>query len=470
MLLPLLIIPVVAFFISVSSTKLESERLIIALAFSLLNFMHANLLVALFDPTLPAFQFLTGSGLLGIDGVSLLLVWLVTLLMPIVLLSFDRVVILLVIGFWSVAVFLVLDFLYFYIAFEGVLIPMFFLIGFYGGLNRKIKAAYSFFLFTLLGSLLLFLALLLLYCETGDTGFEVLLATPFSYARQRLLWLAFFLSLAIKIPQVPFHLWLIEAHVEAPTAASVLLAAILLKLGTYGFIRFSLPFFPEASNYFAPALALFAILAVIYSSLATLAQLDLKKIIAYSSIAHMNFALVGLFSNHYTAIATSFYFLISHGLISAGLFLLIGLLYDRLHTRTIKYFKGLVMISPLFTLMLLLFTFANAAVPATSGFIAEFYILVGVAFSMPWFALFISLAILLTPAYGLLLFHRIAYGQIGHYITTTLFADLTTLEFHLLFTLLSFTLIFGIFPNQIFALLHYSTLKVIWANKDCSMS
>jgi len=299
--------------------------------------MHANLLVALFDPTLPAFQFLTLNGLLGIDGVSLLLIWLVTLLMPIVLLSFDRVKILLVIGFWSVAVFLVLDLLYFYIAFEGVLIPMFFLIGFYGGLNRKIKAAYSFFLFTLLGSLLLFLALLVLYCETGETGVEVLMATPFSYARQRLLWLAFFLSLAIKIPQVPFHLWLIEAHVEAPTAASVLLAAILLKLGSYGFIRFSLPLFPEASNYFAPVVALFAILAVIYSSLATLAQLDLKKIIAYSSIAHMNFALVGLFSNHYTAIASSFYFLISHGLISAGLFLLIGLLYDRLHTRTLKY-------------------------------------------------------------------------------------------------------------------------------------
>lgn len=435
------------------------ERLILALAFSLLNFIHANLLVALFDPTLPAFQFL--SALLAIDGVSLLLIWLVTLLMPILLLSFDRVKILLVIGFWSLAVFLVLDLLYFYISFEGVLIPMFFLIGFYGGVNRKIKAAYSFFLFTLLGSLCLFLALLVLYCETGKTGFEVLLATPFSYSRQRLLWLAFFLSLAIKIPQVPFHLWLIEAHVEAPTAASVLLAAILLKLGTYGFIRFSLPLFPEASNYFSPGVALFAILALIYSSLATLAQLDLKKIIAYSSIAHMNFALVGLFSNNFTAIATSFYFLISHGLISAGLFLLIGLLYDRLHTRTIKYFKGLVIISPLFILMLLLFTFANAAVPATSGFIAEFSILVGVAFSMPWFALFLSLAILLTPAYALLLFHRIAYGQISHYITTTLFADLTTLEFHLLFTLLSFTLILGIFPTHLFTLLHYSTLKLI---------
>jgi len=329
------------------------------------------------------------------DGVSLMLIWLVTLLMPIVLLSLGRVKMLLLIGFWSLAVFLVLDLVYFYISFEGVLIPMFFLIGFYGGRNRKIQAAYSFFLYTLLGSLILFLALLVLNCLIGSTSFLILLASTSNISKQsqHLVWLAFFLSLAIKIPIMPFHLWLIEAHVESPTAGSILLAAILLKLGSYGFIRFALPLFTDASGYFTPLIGVVSISAVIYSSVACLSQLDLKKIIAYSSIAHMNLSLVGLFSNNFTGVSSSIYFLISHGLISAGLFLLIGVLYDRLHTRTHKYFRGLVMILPLFILLLLIFTLANTAVPMTSGFIAEFYVLGGVANSNPFLTFILPLAI-----------------------------------------------------------------------------
>lgn len=467
MLLPLIIIPLLIILSTVTPTK---ERLVVvlALALSLLNLIHAKLLVVLFDPTLFQFQYDTVS-IIGMDGVSLMLIWLVTLLMPIVILSLGKVKMLVLIGFWSLAVFLVLDLFYFYISFEGVLIPMFFLIGFYGGRNRKIQAAYSFFLYTLLGSLMLFLALLVLNCLIGSTSFDILLSANISKQSQHLLWLAFSLSLAIKIPIMPFHLWLIEAHVESPTAGSILLAAILLKLGSYGFIRFSIPLFPDASSYFTPLIGLFSISAVIYSSVACLSQLDLKKIIAYSSIAHMNLSLVGLFSNNFTGVSSSIYFLISHGLISAGLFLLIGVLYDRLHTRTHKYLRGLVMILPLFILLLLIFTLANTAVPITSGFIAEFYVLGGVANSNPSILFLISTAIILTPAYALLLFHRIAYGKLSQHLLSS---DLTLKEFHMLFPLLTLTLILGIFPNQLFSLLHYATLNLLYAllfSWDCPL-
>lgn len=458
MLLTVLLIPMLILLLA-SIVKINSKLvLVLALALSLLNLIHTQLLVVLFDPTVLEFQY--SIGMIGLDGVSLMLIWLVTLLIPIVLLSLGRIKMLILIGFWSLAVFIVLDLFYFYISFEGVLIPMFFLIGFYGGRNRKIQAAYSFFLYTLLGSLLLFLALLVLYCLIGSTSFEILLSANISKQSQHLLWLAFFVSLAIKIPIMPFHLWLIEAHVESPTAGSVLLAAVLLKLGSYGFIRFSLPLFSDASSYFTPLIGLLSIVAVIYSSVACLSQLDLKKIIAYSSIAHMNFSLVGLFSNNYTGISSSIYFLLSHGLISAGLFLLIGVLYDRLHTRTHKYFRGLVMILPLFSVLLLIFTLANAAVPITSGFIAEFYVLGGVANSNPFVLVLVSTAIILTPAYALLLFHRIAYGKLSMHLASS---DLTLKEFHMLFPLLTLSLIFGIFPNQLFSLLHYSTLNLLYS-------
>jgi len=239
----------------------------------------------------------------------------------------------------------------FYICFEGVLIPMLFLIGWYGSRNRKIHGGYSLFIYTLFGSLFVFVALIIVYMETGTTDYQLLVVMAISVDRQIILWLAFFLSLAIKIPMVPFHLWLISAHVEAPTSGSVLLAAVLLKLGSYGFLRYSIPLFPEATHFFTPFISALSIVAIIYTSIAAIAQLHMKKIIAYSSIAHMNISVLGMFTNDYHGIQASIYFLISHGVISSGLFLLVGVIYDRYHTRTMKYYRGLALVMPVFTLI-----------------------------------------------------------------------------------------------------------------------
>jgi len=252
---------------------------------------------------------------------------------------------------------------------------------------------------------------------------------------------------------VPFHLWLISAHVEAPTAGSVILAAILLKLGSYGFIRYSIPLFPEASHLLSPFLCSLCIIAIIYTSVACLAQLDLKRVIAYSSIGHMNTSVIGLFSNDYHGISASIYFLISHGLISSALFLLIGVIYDRYHTRTIKYFRGIVMLMPLFTLIFLIFTLANAAIPGTSGFISEFIVFLGIYHMNP-LVVFAASAIILTPCYALWLFHRVSYGSFSNYLAS-LFQDLTVKEFHLFLPLIFFTFLFGLSPHFILNYLHY---------------
>lgn len=448
------------------------QRLLLALALSIMNLGHSTLMVILYDPTSSGYQFLS-CGLLGLDGFSLSLVWLVTLLMPITLLSLGRVKLLTAITFWALAVFVVMDLLLFYISFEGVLIPMFFFIGFYGKVNRKIEAATSFFLYTFFGSLLLFIALLVLYSEVGHLGYEALQSSSLSLGRQKLLWLAFFLSFAIKIPMLPFHLWLIEAHVEAPTSASVLLAAILLKLGGYGFLRFSIGLFPEASSYFSPLVMAVAALGIIYASLASLAQLDMKKIVAYSSIAHMNLAVAALFSDSFTGVLVAQYFMLSHGLIAAGLFLIVGFAYDRLHTRNIKYFKGLAAIWPLFALFFLLFTFANSAVPISSGFIAEFLSFLGIVGDHPFIAVISTAAIVLTPAYALLLFHRTAYGQLSAHLAT-LFGysvsrgagDITPKELHLVALLLFFIVLLGLLPDVLFNLLYHTALHSLYSISD----
>jgi proton-translocating NADH-quinone oxidoreductase chain M len=252
---------------------------------------------------------------------------------------------------------------------------------------------------------------------------------------------------------VPFHLWLISAHVEAPTAGSVLLAAILLKLGSYGFIRYSICLFPEASHYFTCFISCLCLVAIIYTSVACLAQLDLKKLIAYSSIGHMNTSVIGLFSNDYHGISASILFLISHGIISSALFLLIGAVYDRYHTRRIKYYRGIVLLMPIFTLILFIFTLANAAVPGTSGFISELLVFLGLYHLNP-LVVFAALAIILTPCYALWLFHRVSYGLVSNYLPT-LFQDLTVKEFHLFLPLLFFTFLFGLSPQLLLKYLHW---------------
>jgi proton-translocating NADH-quinone oxidoreductase chain M len=305
------------------------------------------------------FDWLPSSNLhlfLGIDGISLFFIILSTFLVSICILnSWSSVAIyekeyylcFLLILVFLIFVFSVLDVLVFYIFFESILIPMFIIIGVWGSRTRKIKAAYQFFLYTLVGSVLMLLAIFLIYFETGTTDFQLLLNFHFSEKKQLVLWLAFFASFAIKVPMIPFHIWLPEAHVEAPTAGSVILAGILLKMGTYGLLRFSLSLFPIACVYFSPFVYLLSVIAVIYTSCSTLRQIDLKKIIAYSSVAHMGFVTIGIFSCNICGVEGSLLIMLSHGFISSGLFLCIGVLYDRHHTRLIKYYAGVARVMPM---------------------------------------------------------------------------------------------------------------------------
>lgn len=300
----------------------------------------------------------------------------------------------------------------------------------------------------------------MIYIQIGTSDYQVILTYEIGEEMQKILWLACFIAFAIKIPMIPFHIWLPEAHVEAPTAASVILAAILLKLGSYGFLRFSLPLFPLASSYFTPLVYTISIIGIIYSSFACLAQWDLKKIIAYSSIGHMNTATIGIFTNDFHGLSASFYFLLSHAFISSALFLLIGVLYDRYHTRTIKYYRGLVFIMPLFTFFLFIFTLANIALPGTSGFISEFLTFVGTFNSNPFVAFWATFAILLAPTYSLLLLHKVSYGSFSNHIST-LYQDITLKEFHTILPLFILTFFFGLFPNLIFDSTQFSFLALL---------
>jgi proton-translocating NADH-quinone oxidoreductase chain M len=279
--------------------------------------------------------------------------------------------------FFLIGVFCVLDLLLFYIFFESVLIPMFLIIGIWGSRERKIRAAYFFFLYTLLGSVLMLLSILYIYYQIGTTDYEILLSFSFSKTEQKILWFTFFLSFASKVPMLPVHLWLPEAHVEAPTTGSVILAGILLKLGTYGFIRFSLPLFPEACFYYAPFVYAISATGIVYTSLTAIRQSDFKRIIAYTSIAHMNLVMLGIFSFNTIGIEGALLQSISHGFVASALFLIIGVVYDRHHTRMVKYFGGLVHVMPIYTFIFLFFTMANIGLPGTSSFVGEFLILVG---------------------------------------------------------------------------------------------
>merc|ERR1712127_701668 len=283
----------------------------------------------------------------------------------------------LVMEFFLIGVFCILDVLLFYIFFESVLIPMYLIIGIWGSRERKIRAAYFFFLYTLLGSVLMLLAILYIYYQVGTTDYEILVTTLFTLKEQKLLWIAFFASFATKVPMVPMHIWLPEAHVEAPTSGSVILAGVLLKLGTYGLIRFSLPLFPEASYFFTPLVYTISVIGIIYTSFTAIRQTDFKRIIAYTSVAHMNLVIVGMFSFNSIGLEGALLQSLSHGFVASALFLIIGVVYERHHTRMVKYYGGLVHVMPLYTFIFLFFTMANIGLPGTSSFIGEFLILVG---------------------------------------------------------------------------------------------
>ncbi|HEY5204781.1 MAG TPA: NADH-quinone oxidoreductase subunit M, partial [Roseiarcus sp.] len=344
-------------------------------------------------------------------------------------------------------VFVALDIVLFYVFFEGSLIPMFIIIGVWGHSNR-VYAAFKFFLYTLTGSLLMLLAIMAMYWTAGTTDITVLLKTSFPQAMQKWLWLAFFASFAVKMPMWPVHTWLPDAHVEAPTAGSVVLAGILLKLGGYGFIRFSLPMFPDASVYFTPLIFALSAIAIIYTSLVALAQESMKKLIAYSSVAHMGFVTMGIFAANTQGIQGAVYQMVSHGLISGALFLCVGVVYDRMHTYEISAYGGLVQRMPFYAVAFMVFTLANIGLPGTTGFIGEFLTLIGTFQINNWVAFLATFGTILSACYALYLYRRVIFGVIEKPNLMGI-ADLTSREVVTLLPLGLLVIFYGIHPQPI---------------------
>ncbi len=435
-----------------------------ALATTVIVFLLSLYVYAKFDPATADFQLVEekgwfGSGLvykLGVDGLSLPFVLLTTFLMPFSIAASWRsityrvkeyMIAFLVLETLMIGVFCALDVVLFYLFFEGGLIPMFLIIGIWGG-PRRVYASFKFFLYTLAGSLLMLLAIMAMYGVAGTTDIVVLLHTSFPSSMQKWLWLAFFASLAVKMPMWPVHTWLPDAHVEAPTAGSVILAAILLKMGGYGFIRFSLPMFPDASAYFAPLVFALSIIAIIYTSLVALVQEDMKKLIAYSSVAHMGFVTMGLFSMTEQGVQGAVFQMISHGLVSGALFLCVGVVYDRMHTREIAAYGGLVVRMPLYATAFMIFTMANVGLPGTSGFVGEFLTLLGAFRVNSWVAFFATTGVILSAAYALYLYRRIIFGVLDKPALAAIL-DLSGREVALLAPLVALTLFYGFHPGPI---------------------
>jgi NADH-quinone oxidoreductase subunit M len=425
-----------------------------------------------FDTTNPGFQFeekadWLGSGLfyhMGVDGISMLFVILTTFLMPLcILASWESVekrvkaymIAFLLLETLMIGVFCALDIILFYVFFEAGLIPMFIIIGVWGG-KRRVYASFKFFLYTLLGSVLMLLAILAMYWYSGTvlpaatTDIVTYLNdVKFPASMQTWLWLAFFASFAVKMPMWPVHTWLPDAHVEAPTAGSVILAGILLKMGGYGFLRFSLPMFPEASELFAPFVFTLSIVAIIYTSLVALMQEDMKKLIAYSSVAHMGYVTMGIFTMNEIGIQGSIFQMLSHGLVSGALFLCVGVVYDRMHTREISAYGGLVNNMPKYAVVFMIFTMANVGLPGTSGFIGEFLTLMGVFEVNTWVAFFATTGVVLSAAYALWLYRKVIFGELTKDSLKKLL-DLTPREKVVIYPLVVLTIFFGVYPAPVF--------------------
>jgi len=451
---------------------------LIAFYCSCFLFLSSLLLWIFFNKSVGTFQFvnkllwipvLNINFFLGIDGISLFFILLTTLLIPLCLLvSWKSIVTnikefllaFLLMEFFLIGVFCILDLLLFYIFFESVLIPMFLIIGVWGSRERKIRAAYFFFLYTLLGSVVMLLSIMYIYYQIGTTDFEVLLTFSFSKTEQILLWLTFFASFATKIPMVPVHLWLPEAHVEAPTAGSVILAGILLKLGTYGFIRFSFPLFPQACFYFAPFVYSLSAIGIVYTSFTAIRQTDFKRIIAYTSVAHMNLVMIGLFSFNAIGIEGAVIQSLSHGFVASALFLIIGVVYDRYQTRLIKYYGGIVHTMPLYVFIFLFFTLANIGLPGTGNFIGEFLILTG-SFKTNINITFISATgMILGGCYSLWLFNRISYGNLKTQYFK-IYTDINKRECFIFLPLFIGTFLIGLFPDIFLLPIHMSVNVLI---------
>jgi NADH-quinone oxidoreductase subunit M len=433
----------------------------IALVVSTINFVLSLYLWSQFDASNAGFQFVEnfewiGSSIgyrMGVDGVSILFVVLTAFLLPIcVLASWEPItkrvreymIVFLVLETLMIGVFATLDLAMFYVFFEGTLIPMFLIIGIWGG-PRRIQATYKFFFYSFTGTVLMLIAIMAMYWQAGTLDITKLLGFPFDPAVQPWLWIAFFASFAVKMPMWPFHRWLPEAHVEAPTAGSVILAAVLLKLGGYGFIRFSLAMFPDASLQFAPFVFVLSVAAIIVTSLVALVQTDIKKLIAYSSVAHMGFVTMGIFAGNVLGVHGAVFQMLSHGIVSGALFLCVGVVYDRLHTREISAYGGLVSNMPQYAVVFMVFTMANVGLPGTSGFVGEFLTLIGAFQVNTWVAFFAAFGVILSAAYALWLYRRVIFGVLEK-DTLKAMGDLNPREMVTLGTLAVLTILFGFYP------------------------
>ena len=454
----------------------ESQRNVkyLALAATVFTFVVSLVMLFGFDHSSTGFQFVEERSWLlgmqykmGVDGISILFVMLTTFTMPLVIVASwnvtyrlkEYMVAFLVLETLMIGVFCALDLVLFYVFFEAGLIPMFLIIGIWGG-KERIYASFKFFLYTFLGSVLMLVAMVAMFSDAGSTDIVFLLTHNFKSdvlnvfgfqilgGAQTLMWIAFFASFAVKMPMWPFHTWLPDAHVQAPTAGSVVLAAILLKLGGYGFLRFALPMFPIASDLFTPLIFWLSAIAIVYTSLVALVQHDMKKLIAYSSVAHMGFVTMGIFAANQQGVDGAIFQMISHGFISGALFLCVGVLYDRLHTRNIDAYGGIVNKMPIYALIFMFFTLANVGLPGTSGFVGEFLTLVGIFKVNTWVALFATSGVILSAAYALWLYRRIVLGQLIKESLKSI-TEMDRREKIIFAPLIFMTLLLGIYPALI---------------------
>ena len=443
---------------------LDNSARWIALITTLVTLAVSVLLVAQFDASDPGYQFVeyvpwfAGAAYhLGVDGISILFVLLTAFLMPLCILAswkpitqrvVEYMIAFLVLETLVIGVFTALDLFVFYIFFEGGLVPMFLIIGIWGGKDR-VYAAYKFVLYTLLGSVLMLAAMLYMSATAGTTSIPELTEYAFDPLTQQLLWLAFFASFAVKMPMWPVHTWLPDAHVEAPTAGSVILAGILLKMGGYGFLRFSLPMFPNASEYFTPLVFALSAIAVVYTSLVAFRQTDIKKLIAYSSVAHMGFVTMGIFAGNEQGVQGAVYQMLSHGLISGALFLCVGVVYDRMHTREIAFYGGLVNRMPWYAAIFMLFTMANVGLPGTSGFVGEILTMTGTYQASTWASFGAATGVILSAVYALTLYRRVIFGELVNPQLAAI-TDVNRLELLVFVPLIVGTLWLGVYPAAVF--------------------
>jgi NADH-quinone oxidoreductase subunit M len=475
----LILLPTIgSIFLLFSKTNSEnnSTTKYVALFTSVVNFLLSIYLWYLFDPSTSEFQFVEDRNWLvglinykvGVDGISILFIILTTFITPLCIISVnnnikvrlrDFLVAILIMESFMIGVFCSLDLVVFYLFFEAGLIPMFLIIGIWGG-PKRVYSAFKFFLYTLLGSVLMLVAIISIYWIAGTTDVIQLYEIRIDAKYQNLLWLAFFSSFAVKTPMWPVHTWLPDAHVEAPTAGSVLLAAILLKMAGYGFIRFSLGLFPIASEIFTPLVYLLSLIAIVFTSLIALMQEDMKKLIAYSSVAHMGFVTLGIFTIQQQGIEGSIIQMISHGLVSAALFLCVGVVYDRMHSRLINSYGGIVVIIPKYSVLFMLFTLAALGLPGTSGFVGEFLILMGAFKDNFLVAVIASLGVILGAAYMLSLYKRVVFGKLANKELEKM-VDLDRSEYFILITLAIPTLFFGFYPEPLINTIEVSVKNLI---------